>query len=82
MHEIWALALGTNYQSYVSNGKTINGSTCRHYHQDVLDISFSGINKIICVSSIVSPLKNKYPEFYHIRPKSSDAGLKRKIQHG
>lgn len=49
-----ALALGTNYQSYVLSEKTINGSRCRHYHQDVLDISFSGINKIIWVSNIAN----------------------------
>ena len=74
MHEICALALGTNYQSYVLSEKTINGSRCRHYHQDVLDISFSGTNKIIWVSNIANSLKNKYPEFYCIRPKSSDVG--------
>ena len=54
MHKICALALGTNYQSYVLGEKTINGSRCRHYHQDVLDISFSGINKIIWVSNIAN----------------------------
>jgi hypothetical protein len=42
--------------------------------QDVLHLSLNGINKVTWVSNIIKSPMNKYPLFYRIRPKSSDAG--------
>lgn len=73
MHEICALALGTNYQSYVLSEK-------QSMDQGVaiiikMFLTFHLVESIKSFGSVtLLTLKNKYPEFYCIRPKSSDAG--------